>query len=149
MSASVAEPHIKWIRNLFSEAGLDTLISCAIKVWSDDYYLKQAISAYEAMGFQGTCNLGFTMCMYLANAGFHRIQGYIKGVAKSSYSGIQSIRAMPTNESKCKIIPDYWVIGKTTNLKNVLKFWRDVCAAGDYAFEGTYDMSAYSKKGTL
>lgn len=149
MSAADAAPHVKWIHELFNEAGLDTLISSAIKVWSDDYYLRQAISAFEVMQFQGSCNLGFTMCMYLVNAGWHRMKGYARGAAKSSYSGIVNIRAASTNEAKCMAFIDNFDIKDTTNLKNVLKFWRNACAAGDYAFEGTYDMSAYGKKGTV
>lgn len=149
MSASDAAPHVKWIHELFNEAGLDTLISSAIKVWSDDYYLKQAISAFDLMQFQGNCNLGFTMCMYLVNAGWHRMKGYAKGASKSSYSGIMNIRAASTNEAKCKAFIDNFDIKDTTNLLNVLRFWRDVCAAGDLAFNGSYNMAGYGKKGTV
>lgn len=80
-SKEMAAPHIEWIKKLYEEAGAETLLSSAIKVWSNGYYIKQAIDAYEFMGFQG-CNLGFTMCMYLANAGWHRIRGYGQGVSR-------------------------------------------------------------------
>lgn len=34
-SDAMAEPHIKWIKALFEEVGLEILISSAIKVWCD------------------------------------------------------------------------------------------------------------------
>lgn len=141
LSDATIKQYFQEINNLVKQNCGTNVMNPVLEYW---WSMKKSIvkSLWTNCGFSKT-NLGFAMCLYMANQGFTIISG-VKKIG--DFRGI--IGGVSGDIEKCKKLATEWRTSNGNWVK-VKQFWTEVSNSGDIQFTGTYSMSKFGKKGVI